>query len=459
MHIPFVEHRVLSIELSGEQLYWIELSRLGSRHRIVNYGQKVWNGSDEDKRTILTEIKDQLKADYFKVVVSCPDLLDTVETLEAPYGVPESELEVWAEEEASKLEEDTQNGCIFHIVEIDSEQRRGLFQRVDQEQRSKLVELFSQAGLPPWEIYTSATERGYPLVVSVMDAPGELFGVLSGSGKAPVLATYFRGLPIGLYPLGGAGGEAQQADSILRTEESVLQMPLGAHVLYTEGSADQEYEQRTVERLQVADDVGTNLHTEYSGAYGAAVKAGYPALDSFSLSGLSERLEAARHVDKARFVKTLVLLAAPLVLFFLLGTAASQWYKAQLAESSQVIRIIEGELAEVETLRGQVRELSERYRQQAGTYNRQTQLAKVFEVLDESVSREIYLDQVAVSGEPSTFEFTLYGRASSPGQLSVFLENLDRHKWVGRVSLENSRAANPAGSYEFTINGRLGLDE
>ena len=124
MNLPFIEQRVVSAEIIDGQLLWVELSKLGSRIKVIQTGELPWETSFQEREETLSGLKKQIQGDIYSVTLIHSKLLKQVISEEVPFFESPEEVEHWIESRKNQLLKESDGEVLIsdHLVDIDEDQ-------------------------------------------------------------------------------------------------------------------------------------------------------------------------------------------------------------------------------------------------------------------------------------------------------------------------------------------------
>lgn len=461
MNLPFIEQRIVSVEITDDQLFWIELNRFGSVIKAIQKGTLFWGRSAQVQQETLSELKKSIQGDTYTLTLSNSEFLRQVISEEIPFFDESEEVEHWIEKRKHELLKDNPDETIIshHVVELDEDVKRIIFQIADKELISILESQFTQGELPPSHVYTGVSELGYSHILNPEVAEG-FYSILYKKGQTCFLLSFKDGILQQVHSFDDQGIDnsyaLDQAHGFIQSEELVHQLEVGSTTLYMDDKmSSTEYSKRTIQKAVPHNGKKEfeDLPQKYTAVLGAGTKSFYPGLDHFEFISEIISAKAAETFDKLIFKKTAVLLIAPLVLFFLGIYVWNSIIEYQLQETSQVMEAIDDKLSLVQQQRSEVRALYDAYQALQGVIGRETNTAKVFTALNQTIGNEIELQKMTLSmnSEPSKAIVTLLGIAEEETAISSFMKRLTSHSWMSDPVLVTSNVSRKGDGTEFSI--------
>jgi|TARA_R110001599_G_scaffold150929_3_gene335331 Tfp pilus assembly protein PilN len=462
MNLPFIEQRVISAEIIDGQLLWVELSKLGSRIKVIQTGELPWEASFQEREETLSGLKKQIQGDIYSVTLSYSKLLKQVISEEVPFFESPEEVEHWIKNRKDELFRESVGEVLIsdHLVDIDEDVRRVIFQLVDKELAGRSEQLFRSAELPINHLYTGATEFGHCHILNPEVAEG-FHSVLHKKERKCFLLSFKEGMlqQVSAFADTEDVGNSyclDQAHGFIQSEELTHQLETGSTTLFIPDVLNSsEYSKRSVQTITPHDGRKEfdELPQKYSTAIGAGIKSLYPGLDQFECISDDTKALANETHDKLTFRKTAVLLVAPLALFFLGSYVWNSVVEYQLQETSQVMEAIDDKLSIVQQQRTEVQALFSVYKEFQGVTGRETNTAKVFTALNQTIREKITLDKLtlSMSSEPSKAQVILTGTAEEETAISSFMKRLSSHPWIKNPILLSSSLSKDGQGTEFSI--------
>lgn len=462
MNLPFIEQRVVSVEIIEGQLLWVELSKLRSRIKVIQTGELPWATSYQEREQILADLKKHIQGDIYSVTLSHFKLLKQVISEEVPFFESPEEVEHWVENRKNELFKQSDGEVLIcdHLIELDEDVKRVVFQLVDKELADHSEEFFRSAELPLNHVYTGATEFGYCHILNPEVVEG-FHSVLHKKEQRCFLLSFKDGILQQVNTFQDAEGMdnaycLDQAHGFIQSEELTHQLETGSTILYAPDVLSSiEYSKRDVQIITPHNGRKEfdELPQKYSTAIGAGIKSLYPGLDQFECISNDTKAFANETHDKLTFRKTAVLLVAPLALFFLGSYVWNSVVEYQLQETSQVMEAIDDKLSIVQQQRTEVHELFNVYKEFKGITGRETNTAKVFAALNQTISEKITLNKLtlSMSSESSKAQVILTGTAEEETAISSFMKRLSSHLWIKNPVLISSNLSKNGQGTEFSI--------
>ncbi len=462
MNLPFIEQRVVSAEIIDGQLLWVELSKLGSRIKVIQTGELPWETSFQEREETLSGLKKQIQGDIYSVTLIHSKLLKQVISEEVPFFESPEEVEHWIESRKNQLLKESDGEVLIsdHLVDIDEDVRRVVFQLVDKELADHSEQLFRSAELPLNHVYTGATEFGHCHILNPEVAEG-FHSILHKKNQKCFLLSFKDGMlqQVNAYEDTEVAGNSyclDQAHGFIQSEELIHQLETGSSILYApDVLSSTEYSKRAVQTITPHDGRKEfdELPHKYSTAIGAGIKSVYPGLDQFECIPDDTKALANETHDKLIFRKTAVLLVAPLALFFLGSYVWNSVVEYQLQETSQVMEAIDDKLSIVQQQRTEVQALFSVFKEFQGITGRETNTAKVFTALNQTIRKKITIDKLtlSMSSEPSKAQVIITGTAEEETAISSFMKRLSSHQWIKDPILLSSNISKDGQGTEFSI--------
>ncbi|MFA5670402.1 MAG: PilN domain-containing protein [Balneolaceae bacterium] len=461
MNLPFIEHRVVSIELTQNKLKWVEISKIGSIIKLIGSGEDVWQPDIHENIDALEQLKDQIQADVYKVSVTCSESVLGVYSEEAPYFEEEEALEDWLLEKEKKLINDYSIPSLTkrQLIEIDEDLNKVIFVTVKADLIQEIETVFIESGLPISTFYTGVVELGYSQIFEP-DLIEGLRGVLNIQPNQSYLSVFKDGLIYDLFSFTDHQEEdvdyvVQQSDSFLHSIEVQSQANEFSSSLFMNRKVSYSEQKRSCSEIQplTSNKSFEELLPAHAIVVGSALKSFYPDLDSFEFTSTNSKELAIEKVDKASFLKAGVLLLVPIFLILILTYAGNAILDYRLIESNQVMSSIEDKLELVNTEGERVQTLFKSYKEVNDVLEKRQNTAKAFSVLNKTVHNDLIFNNIKIEPfESGKAKVTLQGVAKKETSISDFMRRLSSHEWVEAPQLLNSETKGDDNyKYEFKV--------
>ncbi len=449
LKLPFLEHTVVGIEITPELLRWIELDKLGSRITESSKGEVLHNNGEVSFRGAIEEMLPQLKADAFVIALSIPEALLSLTVEEVPYSEEEEETERWiTEREKQVLSEFEDHESIqlqSHIISLDEETKRCLFQVFDNQMCEKYVSVLEELGLFPKYLSPGFIESGYAQIINPQFIEG-LSGVLSYSGDYTFLVIYQHGLIQHVFECSGSeDGDLslaiQEADSYLKTEEASSDLSMDSIPLFVplRNSELDQWSGMLSRSLEIFEHPKRKegLHPSYVAVEGTSTKLFYPDLDAFNFATEDQQKQAVLSNDKKEVLRMSILLFAPLIFFALITYAYGKILDYRLVESNQIMGQIGDKIEEVTEKRSQLLETRDDFIRTKNVLEDKESSAFLFDLVSTRIPDQVWLTNLKSqqSNDGSFIQLNLVGYARSEQAVSNFLQQLERAEEVDRAGL------------------------
>lgn len=468
MKIPFLHQTVVALDVRADSVRWVEINRLGKSMSLVGHGH-VEREDFSDFNKILEAISGQVTSEAYVLSCCFDDILVDLEVEEIPYFEEQEEIEQWVSGQKNLLEnrhDDKTVKVAEHIVEVDEDVRRCIFQIVDQEKVEQYVKVLEEFDTAPVLVSTGLTETGYALIYEDDFISGKS-AVLVGISHRGVLCSYQNGLLQDLYEIEHweANHGAEEADSYLRTVEVSEDLPQYSIPLFMAAgnvavSTDQPLSRpvRDVSPLQSKTGF-TDLKPDFGRVCGLAVKTFFPDLDAFDFSSPKQKKQAYSKAEKKESFRTGVLLFPPLILIVLLLFAIEGFVDVNLTETSQVLEQLSDHIEQVNTKTEQVNQATVSYQQLKKLVDRRRNSASLFELVNDEIPGQIWLQDLQMSSiDERAYSVLVSGYAPRETMIAGFMGNLENNEKVQMVELISSRkvpqeeidGANTSGGDQMT---------
>ena len=470
--IPFFEHTTIGLEITEENIRWVEIDRLGNKWTLHSYGELRHNQSETTILSGLEEIKESITSDAWHCAVLLPRILKEVIVEELPYFEEQEEVAQWISSRRKEIE--TQYGkddeIQYQIIEIDEDTRRIFFQIVDGQLMGQYMSYLKESGFFPEMISTGVTEAGYSQIFEEVFVD-DLSGLVHRVSIKDFLTVYSKGVLHNLYPISGNSGEFSyviaEADSYLKSEENSAELEMSTTPLpfVSDGEVDMQVVERELVKITpLSSKKGFGeLSNRYVPLVGLVVKANYPALDEFNFVDTSTAAQGIKQHDKEELIRISVLLYAPLIFFFLLVFGAGRLVEYKLIESNQVMNQIGDQLDFVTEQREELIASRDHFLEVKSLLEKRDITAPVFGIISEEINENIWLSGLTMTKTKAGIQQVwLEGYSRNNRSLTEFLDVLERREETVTVQLllsestanrsnRNDESSLPIGTIRFEI--------
>ncbi|RNC79850.1 MAG: hypothetical protein ED557_11980 [Balneola sp.] len=449
LKLPFLEHTVVGLEITSELIRWVELDKLGSRITESSKGEILHNNGEVSYKGAVEEMLQQIKADAFVLALSIPDALVDVLIEEVPYSEEEEENERWVAEREKGLflsYEDPDAVLLqYHLIQVDEESKRCLFQVLDQGICTKYTSVLEELGLFPKYLTAGVVDTGYAQIANAPFLEG-MSGVVSRSGDRAFLLSYQHGLVHNVFECSGSSDEdwalvIQEADSYLKTEEASYDLGMDSiplfiparnhHLDQWAGLVSRSLEGFVIPKRKEA------VSPSYMPIEGVCNKTFYPELDAFNFSLPDQQKEAVLANDKKETLRLSILLFAPLIFFALVTYAYGKVLDYRLVESNQIMGQIGDKIEEVTEKREHLVATRDEFLRARNMLEEKESSAFLFELVSKQIPDQVWLTKLTTQPESTgnLIQLNLMGYARSEQAVSGFLQQLERADEVRRAGL------------------------
>lgn len=451
LKIPFIEHTGIGIEITSRELRWIEVNRLGKRLNLKSSGEIVHNNSEASFLATLEEFKQQIESDAYHLGICIPEALVDVIVEEVPYSEEEGETEQWITQKKKELLENQENEGLLsqhHLVQLDEDSKRCIFQIVDGVIVDRYQRLLSELELFPQYIGTGLLEGGYSQIYNPDFLEG-VSSVVQPLNEQTYLTVFENGLIKNVYEIGTTRSNdfdfiLNEAHSYLQTEEASTDRSLNSisvHLAIQDAGSITGKDVSGREIHKVIPLNGKKGLEEVPSANlqcaGTIVRLFFPGLDAFNYSE-PETIDSGILVhDKKEMIRLGVLLFAPLVVFALLTYALNKVVDYRLVESNQVMNQIGDKIEEVTQKRELLIETRDRFVDARNILEDKESVAFIFEQIGTQIPEEMWLSTMSVenNSESPVQQVRVSGFSGNERSVSDFLSLLEKSQEVRQASL------------------------
>ncbi|WP_020404509.1 PilN domain-containing protein [Gracilimonas tropica] len=451
MKFPFIEHTVVALDVRNDSIRWVELNHIGSKISYVSHG-KMNRGGASALEQYLGEIKEEIQADAYQLSCSFKDILMGIEVEDMPFFEESEEIKKWIqgrkEEYAAQYEASVEVGT--HVVEVDEDHRRCIFQVVNKEITDRYINIIGIHELHPVLITTGISELGYAQIYEESFTKGPAATIVENSQN--LLCNYQNGLLTNVLEIGQEDFSImiEEADSYLKTEEISLDLRQYAIPLYVEKpvgtTGSNEQVSRPVKTIfPLEAKLGLEkIDPEYALACGIALKSMYPNLDGFNFSLEEEREKGRDWEEKKECYRTGVLLFPALIVILLILFAIEGFLDVNLTETNQVLDQLSDKIELVNDKTEQVNLATLSYQQVRNLVDKRRNSARLFELVSNEIPTEVWLQELSIRHtESKEYLAQIYGIAPRETMIADFMGALEDHKHVKKVELLSSRKTSP----------------
>lgn len=440
LKIPFIEKTYIGVELASEYLYWVELNKFSNKVEVIGFGEMpVLESLDVS----LNELKNQIKSDAYYLGCADKQILDNQIVTETPFFEDEGDLQKWLKSQHEELEKENKTAIISsHIIRLGEEESRLVTQVINAVQVEQLLSDFKESHQPLLYLSSGVIELGYSLILNP-DFIESFTGVISKSKEGNVLQLFDQGRFYNNYELPDyedIESIMMSADSILKSEELTLELAENSIPCYYQSETIIDYQtNRSLYQVEAYFNKGRAiLPTSYAAAAGVAIKMCYPELDDFEVITTSEKERAWFNYDKTEFIRTIVLLFVPLIVFLLIAFAIDKWTEPQLNEVSQISALVGDKLDIVTTEREAVSELRADFENLSSEFAEHFIAAPLFEVIATSIPESIVLEELIMEVDDQSVITQLDGFSNTSDLITQFIQSILGHERISSVELLSS---------------------
>ena len=451
LKIPFIECAYLGIEITREEVRWFEVDRLGKRMSLKSSGEFLHNNGDVSFNSAIENLKEQLISDTFFVGVSIPEALMEIFIEEIPYSEEPEEVDRWISSKEKELFQDYDSDRFLiqhHIIELDEDSKRCIFQVIDEKIVSRYKALLAQLEVYPKYINAGVFEVGYSQIYNPLFIEG-VSSVLQAINQRVFLTVFEYGLIKNVYEINLNGKEdagflLQEADSYLQSEESstdqaLNSIPIFISVKGIEIRANDGITDRDLAKISPFDGKKgyEALSNSFASTSGIIAKLVFPDLDGFNYSNQSEIEQATIFHDKKEALRLSVLLFVPLVFFTLITYAFGKVVDHRLVESNQIMNQIGDKIDDVTAKRTILLQTKDQFIEAQAILREKELKAYIFELIADHIPGEMWLAGMEMTNNNSSGDTNvgLTGFSSSDGAISSFLNKLENSDQVVRAAL------------------------
>lgn len=446
LKIPFIEHTIVSIEISSEEIRWLEIGTIGKRSALISSGEIFLKEKEGSLDEEIKSIKEQLVSDAYFVGISVPEALVEIFVEDVPYSEEPEEIDRWITEKEKEILKSFELKTVLvqhHIIDIDEESKKCMFQILDVGVISHYKEFFVENEISPKYITSGVLEYGYSQIYNPSFLEGNS-SMLQFVNQKAFLTVFEQGLIKNVYELVAKKGEdlsflLQEADSYLQTEESSNDEPIHSIPIF---ASLREKEIRDNDGIMSRLLIGLNsfsgkkgfekLSGNFAMTSGVSSKITFPGLDSFNYSNQDEIEKATISHDKKEALRLGILLFVPLIFFAFVTYAFDRTVDYRLVESNQIMDRIGDKIDEVSTKRDVLIKTKDQFVDARAILVEKTPQAYIFELIGNDIPSEVWLVGMKTNNSPSKarIEASISGFSNSDGAISTFLNKLENRAEV-----------------------------
>jgi Tfp pilus assembly protein PilN len=446
MKFPFLEHSVVALDVRSDVIRWVELNRVGNRLSYSGYGE-FNGGGPNGLREYLPRIKEQIQADAYRVSCSLEGILIELEVEDVPYTEEQEEIEAWITTRKQEYMEqyETPVQVSTYVMEMNEDHQRCLFQMASQEALEEYLMVLQEQDIFPWLLTSGVSESGYALIYEDDFISGHA-AVLAGNGT-PIVCCYQNGLFNTVFNIERSDetSMAEEADSYLRSQEVLLELPQYTMPLYVvDGNSKDlpEYSKRTIKSIKPLESKFTKveLNPKYALACGVAVKTFFPTLDAINFASKGGQEKGKQWEEKKETVRTVGLLFAPVIVILLVLFAIEGYLDVHLTETGQVLEQLSDNIEQVNKKTEAVNAATVSYRQVRELVNKRMNSARLFELVSAEIPPGVWLESMNVQHTTeNNYVIIVDGIAIRETFIARFMGSLENREMVKRVELISSR--------------------
>ncbi|WP_299535350.1 PilN domain-containing protein [Ulvibacterium sp.] len=452
MNIPYLENTTVGIDVSEKTLKWVEANKFGNNISVKSSGTLSYDSSEGSLKRALEEMKGFIKADVFKIAVSSSNILLSVLTEDIPFFDSEEERFDWVEKRVHEIEADQDKPVhiLSQVYEIDEDYARCIFQIADQKKIQRLETVFREAGLGVHFVYSGCLEGAYTQIKEPDFTDGLSF-VLMPEADRSYLSCYSNGMLSNFFILDAGFNEhperlIKDAESIAQTESLSLNkeetIPLISVPEYHKKFFLEGGKEESVEFINPRISKNANLENEYVTALGLCIKSFYEGLDRFDFIAGSEKANSLVRFYKKACIKVAVLLFVPLLIIMLLSYSVHSYLDYELREINQITEKVADKLELVREKRVHLVSTYDDFNQVKNLIEQRVHSARIFEVINKSVSSNIWLTSMDVKKSREGYSLVLVGEANSSEAVTAMMRKLEQNNAISSVQLISSAAIN-----------------
>jgi hypothetical protein len=440
LKLPFIEKTYVGLELTAQNLFWVELNKLGNRIEWVGNGEIPINGSIEGAINLL---KNQIANDSYFLGCVVPNMEKDLNIIDTPYFEDELDFEKWLKNYLTDLETGLDNSMVStHVITLSEEERRILTQVNEIKEIERVSNLFQESDLPLLYLTNSSLVGGYSQIFNPDFVDG-YSGLMITNKKEARLLIYHDGCIVNAHEL-GTNNEPDDllasADSILKSEEITLEIEENAIACYHNLDSVNKYKSnRDFSELDPFLNKGNKLlPVQFANACGIAMKMCYPQLDQIEILSEEERAAAYFSNDKTELIRTTILLFAPLIFFVIGAFAIEKWTEPSLNEVSQVSALVADKLEMVSEERVQITDLKHEFDKLQTDYSATYITAPIFEIIAAATPDNMWLEELQINGNGPLIISQVEGTAQNSDSITRFIQAIRSKKDVEMVRLLSS---------------------
>ena len=450
LKIPFIEHTGLSIEITPEVLRWVEVNRLGKRETLKSFGEVVHNNSEASFLGAIQEIMSQIESEAFHLGILLPEALIDVVIEDIPYSEESNETKHWIVQKEKEICDSSEAQVPLiqhHIVQLEEDSKRCIFQVTYGTLIERYVNLLSKLDLFPQYIGTGLLESGYSQIYN-HEFVEEVSSLVQNLSEKTYLTIYEKGLIRNVYQIESdgeyeAGFILGEAHSYLQTEEASTDQPINSIPLFIaikqEGiTPDVMHSERSViKAIPFGGKKGLEeLPLSFIRCAGLIVRLFFKGLDSFNFSEAAVLKTGILNHDKKEAIRLAVLLFAPLVIFALLTYGLNKVVDYRLVESNQIMEQIGDKIEEVNHKREELILTRDRFLEARSILEQKEPVAYIFEEISSIIPNDIWLTDLVLDNTLQNAHLVrAVGYSSTERSITVFMSRLEETKEVEETSL------------------------
>ncbi|MCG8373398.1 MAG: PilN domain-containing protein [Balneolales bacterium] len=476
LKLPFIERTAIGIEITEEELRWVEINKLGNRITYKSSGVLPHNNSDASIISAIQRFKESVIAEAYLPGLTIPGALLEVNVEDLPFIEDEEEVDAWIVQKKTGLQESFQGletNIQYQLIDIDEDSRSCIFQVLNSEVAARYVDLFARENCFFASIHAGVLEAGYTQIFNPHFTEG-VSGFLHVATSSGFLTIFNQGLVQNVIELSSSDLQELliQADSYLQSIEVTQEFPKNSMPLYFSSVAGAAKKgnaavEREVHEATVLEGMKgfSELSSALTVAAGGAVKQLYPALDAVNFSSESGITSAVINHDKQEFIRVSVLLFVSLILIALLGFGYTKILDYRLIESNQIMDQVGGQIEEITHQRDDLFELRDRFLEAKSIIENNQSIAPVFELVETTIPEDVWIQEMNIQSVTSeqVLEIVLRGETDNERSITVFINSLNDNDFVNDVELlisqikDQGRNTSPvnnrslSGSIEFQL--------
>ena len=443
LKLPFIEKTYVGIEVTSENLVWLELNKIGNRIEVLSYGELHLNESLEGA---LLELNSQLVNDAYYMGVADKRILKQQSFIEAPFFEEEEDYEQWRINLVNKTSlSDLPIIISSHIISLNEYEKRVHLQENQRQVIKEIIYNCEQNEFPLAYLSNGFIEQSYSQVLNP-EFVDSYSGVVAEYIEGYVLLLFNQGRVVNSYELVHSHDPLAillSADAILTSEEHLLEIAdQSIPCFHSFELGNQTKNSRKFLTLEPYFNKGKKrLPVKFSVAAGIVLKMCYPGLDQIELLSYSEKENAHFKHDKLELLRMAVILFAPLIVFLFIAFGVEKWNEPTLNEVAQISELVGGKLELVTTEKDIVLELKNEFERRRAEYGSPHYTAPLFELIASSIPEDVWLNEFSIVVSENKIITELEGLSKHSEWITKFIQKIQESDAGNEVRLLSSLKA------------------